>query len=312
MKKRVLTGFLYACVIAVAFASKLWTPYLFDILIAFLAIGASIEMARVLERVKKHPYFETIGIYTAVVYLVLHFAFDSPFSIWWLPVYVIATDVALCFVSMIVSLIFFKATKEEMEKHGEEGNPLVYILKKGLTSLQVMMYPGLMFALLFVINHLPEIGILGTTDNVWYDWYLLVSVFTITTATDTLAMLTGMLLKGPKLCPRISPKKTISGAIGGLVGGILASVVTYICFMTIGSLNTFMSSIGFTIWWAIGLGLVGSVMCQIGDIVASWFKRRSRVKDYGTIFPGHGGVLDRVDGLIFTTIVVFLVGILIL
>ena len=313
MGKRVATGFVIACVLVIAFVSRMLTPYVFDILIGFLACGALLEMARVLERTRRHPYFEAIGLYPAVMYLVLYFAMESSYSFWWLLLYIVAVAVALCMVSMIVSLIFIKITREEMEKYGlQDKNIFVFICQKAWTTFQVLMYPGFMFGLLFIINHLPYMAIPVVESDTLYDYFLLVSIFAITTTTDTLAMLTGMLCKGPKLCPRISPKKTISGAIGGLIGGILSCLITYICFNINPTFHAFMGSIHFPIWAAVLLGFGGSIFCQVGDLVASWFKRRARVKDYGTIFPGHGGVMDRVDGLIFTTIIVFFVGLIII
>lgn len=311
MKKRIITGFVIACALALLFASRLLTPYIFDIFIGFLACGACVEMARVLEKTRRHPYLEAIGIFPAVLFLVLYFGMESSFSFWWLLLYIVAVALALCFVSMIVSLVFYKATKQEMEKHGLQNKSFVkYIFQKACVSFQIMMYPGFMFGLLFILNHLSYLGIKIVHTDALYDWFLLVLIFAITTVTDTMAMLTGMLLKGPKLCPKISPKKTISGAIGGLIGGILSAVITYICFDTSATFHSFVTSIHFSIWIAVAVGIAGSIFCQLGDILASLVKRRAGVKDYGTIFPGHGGVMDRVDGLVFTTILVFLVGML--
>lgn len=313
MKKRIITGAFIACALALFFVSRMLTPYIFDILIGFMACGACIEMARVIEKTRKHPNLETIAIFPAILFLVLYFGMESSYSFWWLLLYIVAVALSLCVVSSIVSLVFYKNTKQEMQKYGLENKGLLsYVFQKACASFQVMMYPGFMFGLLFILNHLPYLGIKIVHADALYDWFLLVLVFAITTTTDTMAMFTGMLLKGPKLCPKISPKKTISGAVGGLIGGILSSVITYICFNTSATFHQFVSSIHFSIWVAVLVGIVGSIFCQVGDILASFVKRRAGVKDYGTLFPGHGGVMDRVDGLVFTTIIVFLVGMLLI
>ncbi len=102
--------------------------------------------------------------------------------------------------------------------------------------------------------------------------------------TDTFAYFSGMFFGKRKLCPEISPKKTIAGAVGGTIFGTLAGVLV--------------------LWLALDkpyLGLAAlplSIISQLGDLAASVIKRRFGVKDYGKIFPGHGGVLDRFDSII--------------
>ncbi|UIJ73769.1 CDP-archaeol synthase [Aurantimonas sp. HBX-1] len=114
--------------------------------------------------------------------------------------------------------------------------------------------------------------------------------------TDIFAYFTGRSIGGPKLMPRVSPKKTISGAVGGLVAGVVFAVL-------------------FAEWVADSAGLfivvlaaLLSVFGQAGDLYESWIKRRFGVKDSGRLIPGHGGLMDRIDGLIIATAVAWLVG----
>ena len=124
--------------------------------------------------------------------------------------------------------------------------------------------------------------------------------------TDSMAYVVGSTLKGPKLCPLISPNKTISGAVGGLFFGALGGLLTYYLF-TLNKVFSGMMSILNVRWWKLLIvGIIVSIIGQIGDIVASALKRSARVKDYGTIFPGHGGVMDRVDALIFNATTVLI------
>jgi phosphatidate cytidylyltransferase len=113
-------------------------------------------------------------------------------------------------------------------------------------------------------------------------------------ATDIAAYFGGRALGGPKLWPRVSPKKTWSGALAGLVA---AAVVG-----------------GLTVWMTIGNPLFGlllavplSIAAQVGDLFESAMKRRFGVKDSGTIIPGHGGVLDRVDGLFSAAVAAWII-----
>ena len=119
-------------------------------------------------------------------------------------------------------------------------------------------------------------------------------VFAVVWATDILAYFVGRALKGPKLAPRISPGKTWSGAIGGTVSAIAA-----------GSLLTF-AIFGRVSVWIVALALILSVASQIGDLFESFIKRRFGVKDSSQLIPGHGGVMDRVDGLVFACFAMFL------
>jgi phosphatidate cytidylyltransferase len=119
-------------------------------------------------------------------------------------------------------------------------------------------------------------------------------VFAVVWATDILAYFIGRALKGPKLAPRISPGKTWSGAIGGAVSAVVA-----------GALLTF-SVFGRISLWIVALAFLLSVASQIGDLFESFIKRRFGVKDSSHLIPGHGGVMDRVDGLVFACFAVFL------
>jgi len=122
-------------------------------------------------------------------------------------------------------------------------------------------------------------------------WMLL--LFVITWAADIFAFLVGSVLKGPKLWPRISPNKTWSGFVGGLLGSMGAAVA----FAVLTRMDL--------VWYAAALvGLLGGLATMFGDLWESMLKRRFGVKDSGDLIPGHGGLLDRVDGLLFATIVV--------
>lgn len=107
-------------------------------------------------------------------------------------------------------------------------------------------------------------------------------------ATDTGAYFAGKSMGGPKLAPSISPKKTWAGLIGGMVCSALIAVLML-------PLIPWPSTVGSATMLGAGVALLG----QAGDLFESWLKRQSGVKDSGTLLPGHGGILDRLDGYIF-------------
>ncbi len=120
----------------------------------------------------------------------------------------------------------------------------------------------------------------------------------VTWAADIGAFVVGSWLKGPKLWPRLSPKKTWAGFLGGLAFAVIAAVAV----RQISTLREVEGSV--TLLIAAGIGLAGGLATMAGDLWESMLKRRFGVKDSGDLIPGHGGLLDRVDGLMFATIAV--------
>ena len=119
-------------------------------------------------------------------------------------------------------------------------------------------------------------------------------LFAVVWATDILAYFVGRALRGPKLAPRISPGKTWSGAVGGTVAGIAAGLVVWALAEPRYGAAVF-----------VVLALVLSVAGQVGDLFESWIKRRFSFKDSSKLIPGHGGVMDRVDGLVAAAMLLF-------
>jgi phosphatidate cytidylyltransferase len=123
--------------------------------------------------------------------------------------------------------------------------------------------------------------------------YWTIMTLAITWSADIAAYAVGNLLKGPKLWPRFSPNKTWSGFLGGLVAaGAVGAGVSALPYFTL------------NIFAAIGVGLAGGLATMAGDLWESALKRRFGVKDSGDLIPGHGGLLDRVDGLLFAVVVI--------
>lgn len=119
---------------------------------------------------------------------------------------------------------------------------------------------------------------------------------------DTCALFVGSTFKGPKLCPAVSPNKTISGAIGGLAGSLLSALlVGGLVWVFAGESRVFLPE-----WWHyVLIGLIGGAAGQLGDLFASLIKRHCGMKDFSNLFPGHGGMLDRMDSIIFMALVMF-------
>ena len=136
----------------------------------------------------------------------------------------------------------------------------------------------------FIYALLPALALLWIRDRAEQGFEMLIWVFIVTWSTDIGAYFAGRAIGGPKLAPSVSPNKTVAGLIGGIVSAGLAG------FAWAQAMH--LSPI--LIWAAPLL----AVAAQAGDLFESWMKRRAGVKDSGTWLPGHGGALDRLDGLV--------------
>ena len=144
---------------------------------------------------------------------------------------------------------------------------------------------GLIYVSLF-LGHILLTSNLQLNVGIWL-------IFIIAWATDTFAYFTGYFLGKNKLCPTISPKKTVEGAIGGIIGSTVSCIVFSMYFIEANLIYVAL------------LGSIGSVIAQMGDLFASKIKRYIGIKDFGNIMPGHGGILDRFDSIIFVAPIVY-------
>ncbi len=160
-------------------------------------------------------------------------------------------------------------------------------LEQAGTTAAMTLYISYGFSFLVLLNDVRA-----------YGFYLLLSVFIASWMTDTFAYFTGMLLGKHKLIPKISPKKTVEGSIGGIIW----CVASFILFGFVVSKVTPLRPSYLVFAFA---GLLGSLTSQAGDLLMSAIKRKRGIKDYGSIFPGHGGVLDRFDSVLAVSITLF-------
>ena len=172
-------------------------------------------------------------------------------------------------------------------------------LKDLLATIFSLIYPMALVSLAFALSREFPCG--GT-------FAISLAIF-LPVFSDTFAYLVGSTLGKRKLCPSISPKKTVAGAIGGLLGSVLCAVTFFLLFdlyavIPVGYV-TFSDSVAVRAVVFVVLGIVGGVLAEIGDLAASRIKRTMNIKDFGNIFPGHGGVLDRLDSIMFTLVMLF-------
>lgn len=156
-----------------------------------------------------------------------------------------------------------------------------YTAKQVMETYFSLIYAPVMLSFVFMTREL-ENGI-----------YLVWMIFISSWISDTCAYFVGVLFGKHKLAPVLSPKKSIEGSIGGIAGSaIVGALFGYYLDSTLGAGQ-------FMVMLAI-VGGVGSVISQVGDLAASAIKRNYEIKDYGNLIPGHGGIMDRFDSVIFT------------
>ncbi|MCA0030831.1 phosphatidate cytidylyltransferase [Mesorhizobium sp. B263B2A] len=173
---------------------------------------------------------------------------------------------------LVVALVAVAAIAARVSKSGQwDASGLAYACVSGLS-----------LALLRDGDHSGLVAILFLFAVVW--------------ATDIFAYFVGRAVGGPKLAPSISPGKTRSGALGGAVGGVVAGLI----------LAAIAGAGDLALLGLVALAL--SIVAQAGDLFESWVKRRHDCKDSGVLIPGHGGVMDRVDGLVAAALALYVIG----
>ena len=272
MLKRTITGACYLAFITIFFLLReLVDTRLFHILTCAFTVLGTFEIARM---TKPH----------AIKY---NFIFAMIYGVLFVPLFVLFEYVLIKNFGYAVCLILFAVALIVVS--------LVCIIKKSskteyFCTLVSYAYPSLFLLSMLVMNELGAVAFVA-----------LLLTFVISPIADTMAYLVGSLIGGKKLCPRLSPKKTWSGAIGGLVGGAIGGIALF--FICRGDLCFGVSQLA-TAFIMVAIGIVAAFFTEAGDLFESFIKRRAGVKDSGKILPGHGGVLDRIDGMLFASVFV--------
>ena len=262
--KRTITGFIY---IFLLLSAIMLNADAFDFLFLSFGIICLFEFKRLIWLKELHIFLLFLFAWWLFIHLKL-----SDFSIYMLLLATLLTNI-----SLILSLF---NEKTPLRKQHNNTKLLISLLYIGGGCIFVpLIYrhednpnPNYFFQNFF--NNESQITMIGLLCIIW--------------ASDTFAYLTGKAFGKHKLFERISPKKTIEGFLGGLVGAVIISILIDIYSVR-------------PMWQWITLAVVLVVTGTIGDLVESSFKRAAKVKDSGTILPGHGGLLDRLDSLLFAS-----------
>lgn len=159
---------------------------------------------------------------------------------------------------------------------------------------------GQIMSSFFCVTYAPVmLSFIYMVRNLEYGIYLVWMIFISSWVCDTCAYFFGVLLGRHKLAPVLSPKKSVEGAVGGILGSMLVGgLYAYFIVEAVISEQKIL-------WIFVLISGVGAVVSQVGDLAASAIKRNHEIKDYGKLIPGHGGVMDRFDSVIFTAPMIY-------
>jgi phosphatidate cytidylyltransferase len=273
MKTRVITAVLAAIMLAVIIVAGSQVYGLFIMVLALIAIN---ELYSAFKHTGLRP-MRLFSVIFAAPLAILTFAKEDNINAFLMNREIVLYGGASIY---ILFLVIFSVTVLKHEKYTINDAVLTFLGGLIITYL---------FSFLINITYLGEDKINGQ--------YFLILLLLGAWGTDTFAYFSGSFFGKRKLAPDISPKKTIEGSIGGIVGSMLLMAL-YGHFVLGNTMKT-----SFVLFMV--LGMLCSILSQIGDLIASVIKRHCGIKDYGHLLPGHGGILDRFDSVLFIAPLVY-------
>lgn len=298
MLKRFLTGAVILALVVGFFALRFVSPYFMDAFFGVILILSTYEMCNVCKNYGKKLNTNFVLAFSAIICVLITLLSVLKADII-LTFGILLASLFLMFgTTLVLNFVLKNRTNKEMVESKYVGTLRKYATEKSITNLYVMFYPTFILSLFLVINHFSDFSNFAGLNGKNVEFFALIMIFVTTIITDTGAYFIGSGLQGKKLCPKISPNKTISGAVGGLVFSMVFSMIMFFILSPLGFLDLF-TTYNLTYVHFLVYGVIASVFTQCGDIFASYIKRRLGVKDFGKILPGHGGIMDRVDGLMF-------------
>lgn len=285
MKIRLISGSCYVAILVAFYLLKIFVHDLcFDALIYFFAAVGTFEMLRATK--DKTTKAERVIVFVFALAAIPVCALCEQFLDSG------AVFVALCLLVAVLALLSLLVIDHENTSLESVG-----------VSLLAAAYPTLLFSVLVLANHAqtPQ-SLLGFAFN---SDLLILFIFVVSPFADSFAYLFGRFLRKrfPRpFAPTVSPNKTLVGAIGGLVGGLVAAVILYFAYNAVAG---DFANMGVWLPVYLGIGLLAAAATEFGDLLESAIKRKVELKDMGKIMPGHGGVLDRVDGTMLAAAIVY-------
>ena len=292
MLKRTITGFFILVAVIGFLILKQFSDLIFDALILIIMYCSLYETIKVYKLSNKEIDY-SLYLIPAILCVIFNLETNTFKAVG----YVLALSVLFVMFLLTSEIVLYAVRRKKNENETDPAVLNQKLFDRTKNTMQIYAYPTIVLSFMFALNHLGfEISYIG-----------LIFAFATSMLTDTFAYLFGRTFGKRKFIPEVSPNKTIAGLIGGFVGGIVSAVLCLLAFSYFEPFASFVAEKKdlFILVFAI-LGIIGALADQLGDLVASAQKRKVGVKDYAQAFPGHGGFMDRVDGLMFTMFVTFI------
>lgn len=272
MLKRILSAVPIIIIVALAAIFQSWVMIVFAVV---LALATQFEIVRALDKNGK-----PVVTYLSYAFSVILAAFFVGFFILlqkgmdyinWMPLMLLSAFIILIMLTFITAMFSKRHTADSVAN-----------------TIFTFVYPQLFLALFYML-------ILGNIGEYYRMLVVFLMVLVPAMFSDTFAYFFGMAFGKRKLCPQISPKKTVAGSVAGIVGGVVGALLITLLFWRGQNLAGFMAA-----------GALLGAVSQFGDLSASFIKRSLNIKDFGKILPGHGGIVDRMDSILFCIPAVFI------
>lgn len=311
---RIIWGAVILVVIVAFFALRILSAYIFDVLIAGLMVVCALEVENALHKMNRPTNTVAVCLYPMLCFASAILVSNAGYNVVHCLLAMILLLIALGVFVFALPLIFTKMGKRAREKDEFSGSLVYYAFMRMVNTLFVCLWPTFLFSFAFLINHYDQmslsniVGAFATPEmGVDFGLFGLIFLFATTMFADTCAMLSGRFIGGPKISlAKLGPGKSWTGLVGGIVGACIAGMIVYFIFNAFYGYNVLFSSTGLSV----GTFILGGLFCGIfnmsGDIFSSFFKRKAVIKDFSQLIPGHGGIMDRCNGLVFNAVFVFI------
>lgn len=287
MKQRIITGFVFALAMAASVIPGYWSIWPPVVLIVVVALIISTEITTALRHCGLRPCFPMVIAGSLLCLLPLAVRYVQPRQ----SASLIQSAVSLS-ITLFALLVFMAA------------GSIVRLLIDGPSAFPDAIATGA--SIVYIAFPLTcAITMLSHLDG---GWLWLIIGLSAPWVSDTFAFFSGSLFGRHLIVPSLSPKKTLEGSIGGIVGSMLSQLLIFYLFRHFLSSSSVL--LATSLLFALFSGLLLSIASQLGDWLASGFKRYCSIKDFGHILPGHGGLLDRFDSAFFTLPMTMLLAIL--
>lgn len=310
---RIIWGGIILVVLVAFFALRLLSEYVFDVFLAALIIVSALEVENVLHKMNRPTHTVAVALYPILCFAGIIISANTGLNAGFALLILVLTMLVLGILLFAFPLIFVKYGNKAKERDGFEGSLLYYSFSRTINTLFVCLWPTLFFSFAFILNHYNALSdssyitaFCTAEMGVDFGLFALIFLFATTMTADTCAMLSGRFIGGPKISlSKLGPGKSWTGLAGGIIGACLMGMIIYFIFNAFHGYNVLFSSLNYNA----GTFLLGGLFCGIfnmaGDIFSSFFKRRAVIKDFSQLIPGHGGIMDRCNGLLMNSVFVF-------